>query len=92
MGGDATDCVRVPDQIRQDGMGDTARCGGVQASRRATLRGVQALRWHRQNTWDNSGTQLEAVGPGQPDIPEQVVRTPSSRGVTCFMAHCGYFR
>ena len=66
MRGDAAGCVRVPDQIRRDGTGDTAQCGGVQASRRATPHGVQALRWHKQNNLDNNGTQRATNGPVRP--------------------------
>src|SRR6185369_15800075 len=55
--------LRVPDRIRRDGMGGTARCGGLRASYLVTLRGVRALRWHMPNSWDNNGTPREVDGP-----------------------------
>jgi hypothetical protein len=42
-------------------MGDTARFGGVRASYRVARHDAPALRWRRQNSWDNNGT-LQAVG------------------------------
>ena len=62
MGEDANTCVMVLDQIRQTGMGDTGQYGAVQANRHAKLHGVQVLRSHRQNSWDNNGMPLAANG------------------------------
>jgi hypothetical protein len=36
--------LRVPDRIRRDGMGGTARCGGLRASYLVAHRGARALR------------------------------------------------
>jgi hypothetical protein len=55
--------LRVPDRIRRDGMGGTARCGGLRASYPAALRDVRALRWHKPSSSDNNGTSREVGGP-----------------------------
>ena len=59
--------LKAPDRSRRDGMGDTAQFGGVRASYRVTLRVVQALRWHRWNSWDNNGMPQVAGARMKPD-------------------------
>src|SRR5674476_1158330 len=90
MGGDAAGCVRVPDQIRQDRTGDTAQYGGVQASRRATPHGVQALRWHKENNSDNNGTQRVTNGPVRPGSLGRTVQALFSWSVADLIT--SYFR
>ena len=73
-----------PDRIRRDGMGDTARCGGVRANYRAARHDVRALRWRTQSNSDNNGMPREAGGPALPGTP-RTNRTSSVR----IMCHSG---
>jgi hypothetical protein len=73
---------RVPDRSRRDGMGDTARFGGVRASFHAAHRVVRALRWRRRSSSDNNGTPRAAGGRALLDRPAQLERVVFASGVT----------
>ena len=59
---ESRELVRVPGRIRRDGMGGTARCGGLRASYLVAPRDARALRWHKPSRSDNNGTPGEVDG------------------------------